>query len=89
MITPEEEEFHAQAKELDQRESDNIELLGEVDRMRAELTEAAAELERMRELAHLRLVRLLEVDPFYQPSAPKQRERFAGEDWDDYQLRGE
>lgn len=110
-VTPEEEEFHAQAKELDQRESDLIELLGELDKARAELdamrdqrdalaryienvatvelAEAAAELERMRDLASTRLARLYEVDPIYQPSAPRDRARFAGEDHDDYALRGE
>lgn len=88
--TPSEEEFRAQAEELDQREADNIELLGEIDALRRQAEEAAAELEKMREQRDA-LARYIELipDPMHQPSRPKDRPRFAGEDHDDYALRGE
>ena len=60
-----------------------------IDELIAERDEALADAARWKELAETRLARLYEVDPIYQPSAPRDRPRFAGEDPDEYALRGE
>lgn len=89
-VTPDEETFRAQAEELDQRENDNLELLGEIDTLRRQAEEAAAELKAMRDQRDA-LARYIELiaDPMHAPSRPRQRPRFAGESHDDYALRGE
>ena len=88
--TPDEETFRAQAEELDQRENDNLELLGEIDTLRRQAEEAAAELKTMRDQrdALARYVELI-ADPMHAPSRPKDRPRYAFESHADYELRGQ
>lgn len=88
--TPEEETFREQAEELDQRENDNLELLGEIDMLRRQAEEAAAELDKMRDQRDA-LARYIELiaDPMHAPSRPRNRYPMAGVDPDEYELRGE
>lgn len=74
----------------DRAEQDALAALQERDEAIAELVAARAELEKMRDQRDA-LARYIELiaDPMHAPSRPRQRPRFAGEDHDDYALRGE